>query len=155
MPHFGLLGDVFALGFSATAGSLPFLLMLPPSLALGSRGFSRSFLGWKGIGGGGSACTQSATLGPPGSLLWIAMTVADSCRMLTLCRFSGFQKSMACHVMHAGFERLTCNNRFCIHGSPPKPYIGSAKLARRAVQASLRMHTFFLFLQSSFRMCIG
>ena len=59
-PHLGLLGD-FAFGFSPTAGSFPFLPTLLPSLALGSGGLSRSFFGWKGIGGGGSACIHSWT----------------------------------------------------------------------------------------------
>lgn len=57
--HLAFPGEAFALGFSMGIGSLP---VLPPSFALTSVALSRSFLGWKGMGGGGSACVNGRRL---------------------------------------------------------------------------------------------
>ena len=55
--HLAFPGETLALGFSTGTGSLP---ILPPSFALTSVALSRSFLGWNGMGGGGSACMRRA-----------------------------------------------------------------------------------------------
>ena len=57
--HLAFPGEAFAFGFSTGTGSLH---DLAPSLALTSVALSRSFLGWKGIGGGGNACMQGGRL---------------------------------------------------------------------------------------------
>lgn len=49
--YFAFPGETFALGFSGALASLPF--------PFASTALSRSFLGWKGIGGGGRACRQN------------------------------------------------------------------------------------------------